>query len=55
MGLALYDFIQAQRAWSLIRPLATFSHQEGREKAIVVQAFSRFFQREKVPEGWMRG
>jgi hypothetical protein len=39
---------------SLIRPSGTFSRQEGREKAATM-AFSRFFQREKVAEGRMRG
>jgi hypothetical protein len=29
---------------------ATFSHQEGREKAYRAIAFSRFFRREKVPD-----
>jgi hypothetical protein len=39
---------------SLIRPPATFSPEEAREKAIISVAFSRFFQREKVAEGRMR-
>jgi hypothetical protein len=41
-------------ALSLIRPSATFSHEEAREKATIIAAFSRFFQREKVAEGRMR-
>jgi hypothetical protein len=38
-------------------PHPAFGHllpQEGREKAQMIIAFSRFFQREKVPEGRMR-
>jgi hypothetical protein len=38
----------------LIRPSATFSRQKGREKENTC-AFSRFYQREKVAEGRMRG
>ena len=40
----------ATQQYPLIRPSGTFSREEAREKADVV-AFSRFFQREKVPKG----
>jgi hypothetical protein len=46
--------LQDSRPLPLIRPSGTFSHQEGREKAFVIIAFSSFFQREKVAEGRMR-
>jgi hypothetical protein len=34
----------------LIRPSGTFSRQEGRAKAQMTIALSRFFQRERVPD-----
>jgi hypothetical protein len=39
---------------SLIRPSATFSRAKGGRRQRKQTAFSRFFQREKVPEGRMR-
>ena len=41
---------KGRRLLPLIRPSGTFSHEEAREKAIVILAFSRFFQREKVAD-----
>jgi hypothetical protein len=40
--------------WSLIRPSATFSRAKSGRR-LTSSAFSRFFQREKVAEGRMRG